>query len=96
MNKEEYITLYLCNGEDPRCDGCGLCLQEGYPTECKHTSNVDAAEFGPCDEPWRHPDRFKCIVDGNGKMQFWERFPAERLYHYCNGRFDKKDLKEVL
>jgi hypothetical protein len=26
----------------------------------------------------------------NGKMLFWERFPAERLYHYCDGNLGVK------
>lgn len=90
MNQEDYIVLYLCTGEDEKCDGYGLCKREGYPTECKHTSHVEAAEFEPCDEPWRHPDRFKCVVLEDGKMQFWERFPAERLYHYCDGNLEVK------
>ena len=90
MKKDEYITLYLCTGEDPNCNGCGLCKLHGHPTECKHTSNPDAAEFGPCDEPWRHPDRFKCVVLDDGKMQFWERFPVEKLYHFCDGNLETK------
>lgn len=90
MDKNNYITLYLCNGENPECPNGGACKSQNYPTFCKHTSSTAAAEFGVCEEPWRHPDRFKTIVLDNGQTQFWEKIPIDQLYHYYNGNFERR------
>ena len=87
MNKDDYITLYLCNGENPECPKKGFCKSQNYPVNCKHTSSTAAAQFDLCEEPWRHPDRFKTIVPDDGKIQFWERIPIDQLYHYHDNIF---------
>lgn len=93
MNKKDYITLYLCNGNDPLCPYRGTCEIQNYPTDCKHTSNPTAAEFNLCENPWRHPDRFKRIVINDKMIQFWEKYPIDKLYHYCDGNFDDRDAE---
>lgn len=85
MNKEDYTTLYLCNGENPECPRCGICKEYEYRHNCYHTSNPEAAIGDICEEPWKHPDRFKCIIKEDGKMLFFEKFLADRLYKVYEG-----------
>ena len=100
MDDKNYITFYLCNGEDPNCINSGTCKAQNFSSFCKHTTNVAAAEFGTCDEPWLHPDRFQCIILGNEaeanpKIQYWEKFNPNKLYQYCNGDYADKIYQPI-
>lgn len=95
MNKNNYVTLYLCNGKSLNCPNYATCKSQNYPTDCKHTMSKAAAEFGTCDKPWLHPDRFKTILLDNGQIQYWERYPIDQLYHYCDGNFVNRDVQVI-
>lgn len=53
------ITMYICDGR--ACKGSTLyCRAHGHKNWlCQHTTNAKNAKNGVCDEPWKHPDRFK-------------------------------------
>ncbi len=92
MNKEDYVTLYLCNNDDPLCPVRKQCVPNLF-LGCTHTSHEAAAVSGPCEDPWRHPDRFIRIVTDDGKTQFWERILPTRLYKYCDGDLANRNLE---
>ena len=85
MSGETYVTLYLCNGNDPKCVRCGVCAREGYDL-CCHTSNSEATSSEPCDEPWKYPERFKSLMDPvSGEVFFFERFLPDKPFRTYEG-----------
>lgn len=69
------IVLYLCNGWNPKCSrsGCFYYFDGPERGPCKHTTNPDYAKNGPCDNPAKHPERFKSVEVARGQFMLVER-----------------------
>jgi len=75
------VIAYICDGHD-KCSMKPGCFMRGdlvgaSDQVCRHTTNVEHAVNGPCEDPENDPERF---VLGNGiELSYYERLPGEEL-----------------
>ena len=85
MKTEDYVILYLCDGNDPKCVRGGACARLGFDL-CHHTSNLEATSSEHCEEPWKYPERFTSIMDPiSGEVFFFERFLPDKPFRTYEG-----------
>jgi hypothetical protein len=85
MTKGAFITLYLCDGDDPNCIRGGVCSSEGYDM-CYHTSNPEATSSELCEEPWKYPERFISMMDAvSGEVFYFERHISDEPFGAYEG-----------
>lgn len=69
------MIFYICDLQDHCCGQPGCARMGG---ECIHTTHVEHAVNGGCENPASDPERFECetfVVNSEGKRvtYFWER-----------------------
>lgn len=58
-------TLYLCDGNRPCKESRNCGVMDFIIGSCFHTSHVENAKNGPCDNPEKFPERFFLEKSGN-------------------------------